>query len=210
MLGRLRMYFWREEYFKTLKDVAAEARAVPEWADYAAFCEEYERGLRREAFTILERFISSLERAPFSERRCFVSWLSGRADRRKGRHMLVPHPLHVRIVEPTLLEWTVVEPNCSEPHLWLGGYDHVKRAFELEPDNQLARRKLIIFIWGRVDFESYEWGHLGNADKDLATLSEVEELLKGLSNEEDRLNLASDLAKDRTWIEEHWRKQSGN
>jgi hypothetical protein len=66
--------------------------------------------------------------------------------------MLIPHPLQIRLVEPTLVEWTVVEPNCSEPHLWLGGYDHVKR--ELEPDNQLARRKLIILIWGRVDFES--------------------------------------------------------
>jgi hypothetical protein len=79
----------------------------------------------------------------------------------------------------------------------------------LEPGNQLARRKLIILIWGRLDFESYDWGHLGNADKDLATLREVEELLKGLSNEEDRLSLAADLAEDRRLIEEHLRKQSG-
>jgi hypothetical protein len=202
------MYFWREDYFKTLKDVAAEARAVPEWADYAAFCEEYERGLRREAFTILERFMSPLARAPFAERRRFVSWLSRRADRREGRHMLIPHPLHVRVVEPTLLEWTMVEPQCAEPHLWLGGYDHVRRAFELEPDNQLARRKLIILIWARVDFAAYELpvGYLGNIDKDLATLSEVQELLKGLSNEEDRLSLAGDLAEDRRLIEEHLRK----
>ena len=57
------MYFWRDEYFQTLKDVAAEARTVPAWADYAAFCEEYERGLRPEAFNILERFTSSMERA---------------------------------------------------------------------------------------------------------------------------------------------------
>jgi hypothetical protein len=203
------MYFWREEYFKTLKDVAAEARAVPEWADYAAFCEEQERGLRREAFTILERFMSSFEHAPFAERRRFVSWLSRLADRREGRHMLLPHPLKIRVVEPTLLEWTVVEPNCSEPHLWLGGYDHVKRAFELEPDNQLVRKKMIILIWGLVDFESYEWGHPGNADKDLATLREVEELLKGLSNEEDRLRLAADVAEDQRLIEEYLRKQSG-
>lgn len=203
------MHFWAEDYFKTLKDVAAGARAVPEWADYAAFCEEYERGLRRKAFTILERFMSYLERASFAERRRFVSWLSRRADRREGRNRLIPHPLQVRVVEPTLIEWTVVEPHCSEPHLWLGGYDHVKRAFELEPDSQLARRKLIILVWARVDFESYELGHLGNIDKDLAILSEVEELLDGLSNEEDRLSLAADLAEDRRLIKEHLRKQSG-
>ncbi len=200
------MHFWRKESFSTLKDVAAKARAVRLWSDYADFCVDYERGLRNDAFAILERFISSMERAPFTDRRRFVSWLSWQADGRKGREMLIPQPLQIRLVEPTLVEWTAVEPNCSEPHLWLGGYDHVKRAFELEPDNQLARRKLIVLIWGRVDFESYDWGHLGNADADLATLREVEQLLKGLSNEEDRLNLAADLAEDRRLIEEHLRK----
>lgn len=86
--------------------------------------------------------------------------------------------------------------------------DHVRRAFELEPDNQLARRRLIILVWGRVDFEAYELpvGYLGNVDKDLAILSEVEELLKGLSNEEDHLSLAADLSADRRLIEEHLRK----
>ena len=125
--------------------------------------------------------------------------------------MLIPHPLQVRVVEPTLLEWTVVEPRCSEPHLWLGGYDHVQRAFELEPDSQLARRKLIILILARVDLASHELptGYLGDINKDLATLSEAEELLKGLSNEEDRLSLAADIAEDRRLIEEHLRKQSG-
>jgi hypothetical protein len=48
-----------------------------------------------------------------------------------------------------------------------------------------------------------------NFDKGMAILSEVEELLKGLSNEEDRLKLAADLAEDRRFIEEHSRKQSG-
>jgi hypothetical protein len=201
------MHFWRKESFSTLKDVAAKARALPLWSDYADFCVEYERGLRNEAFTILERFISSMECAPFTDRRRFVSWISWQTDGREGRDMLIPQPLQIRLVEPTLVEWTAVEPNCSEPHLWLGGYDHVKRAFELEPDNQLARRKLIILIWGRVDFEAYDWGHLGNAEADLATLREVEELLKGLSNEEDRLSLAADLAEDRRLIEEHLRKQ---
>ena len=172
---------WREEYLKTLKDVAAEARAVPEWTAYAAFCEVVRARIASRGVHHPECFISSLERAPFAERRRFVSWLSRRADRREGRHMLIPHPLHARVVEPTLLEWTVVEPDCSEPHLWLGGYEHVKRAFELEPDNQLARRKLIILTWGRVDFSAYELptAYLGNINQDLAILREVEQMLGG-------------------------------
>src|SRR5271157_1097509 len=42
--------------------------------------------------------------------------------------MLVPRPLHVRVVEPSPPEWTEVEPGCSELHRWLGGYEHLKRA----------------------------------------------------------------------------------
>lgn len=82
------MHFWRKEYFNSLKDVAAKARRVALWVDYADFCERYEKGLRSEAFTILERFISSMEQAPFKERQDFVSWLLRESDGRDGRTCL--------------------------------------------------------------------------------------------------------------------------
>src|SRR5436305_944823 len=116
------MWFWRDAYFRTFKDVAAEASTSPEWADYAAYCTEHERGLRRQAFAVLDRFIFRMESASFAERRRFASWLLHRADLRDGSHMLVPHPLRKRVIEPTLEEWLQVEPASSEPHRWLGGY----------------------------------------------------------------------------------------
>jgi hypothetical protein len=203
------MHFWRKEYFKSLNDVAAKARKVALWADYADFCEQYEKGLRSEAFTILERFISSMERAPFKERRDFVSWLSNQTDGREGRHMLIPHPLQIRVVEPTLLEWTAAEPRCSEPHMWLGGYDHLREAVELDPDNQLARRKLIIAVLSRVGFNTHELpdGYLGEVEKDLGALSEAEKLLHGLSSEDDRIGLAADIAEQRRAIAEYLRRR---
>ena len=203
------MHFWRKDYFQTLKDVAAEAGTSPDWADYAAFCLEYERGLRAQAFAILERFIHSLEHAPFAERRRFVSWLMNRADGRQGRTMLVPHPLHLRVVEPTLLEWTEVEPRCSEPHRWLGGYEHLKRGIELQPDDQLARRKLIVSILGGVGFATHELpvGYIGVPDEGLASLSEAEALLEGLSDEGDRRDFAAQVAEKRAQIHEYLREQ---
>src|SRR5579863_7279974 len=113
------MHFWRKSFFETLKEVEAVALTHPEWADYALFCREYEKGLRPQALKTLERFISTIEGRPFEERRCFVSWLLGHVDGRDGRHMLIPQPLHTRVIEPTLLEWTLVEPKRSEPHRWL-------------------------------------------------------------------------------------------
>lgn len=203
------MHFWRKEFFQTLKDVAANAAAAPEWADYAAFCSQYERGLRGSAFVTLERFISSMEHAFFADRRRFVSWLLPQAEGREGRHMLVPHPLHVRVVEPTLLEWTVVEPGSSEPHRWLGGYDHLKRAIELQPDDTVARKKFVVFILRRVGFATHELpiGYIGAPNDGLVLLNEAEAALQGLSNGEERENFAEEIAKKRTLIQEYLRKR---
>ena len=203
------VYYWRKPYFRTLKDVAAEAGAFPEWAEYAAFCTKYELGLRKQAFAALDRFVSVLERAPFAERRRFVSWLLPRADGREGQHMLISHPLHLRVVEPTLLGWTLVEPECSEPHRWLGGYEHLKRAIELEPADEIARRKLIVSILSRVGFSIHELpnGYLGKAREDLAALREAEALLEGLSSEEDRRELAVDIMEEKSLVEEYLRKK---
>ena len=121
----MKMHYWREDYFETLRKAAADAVCEsPGWQDYADFCLDYERGLRSQAFLTLGRFISRIEHEPLRERRRFVSWLMRASDEQKDDHMLVPHPLRVRIVEPTLLEWTMADPQNSGPHRWIGGREY--------------------------------------------------------------------------------------
>ena len=114
------MRYWRKGYFETLRSVAKAASTVPEWEDDSAFCEKYETGLRQDAFTILNRFISSYEPEAFEKRRRFVSWLSHLTFGRAGRHMAIPQPLQIRIVEPTLLEWTLVRGRTNLTCGWAG------------------------------------------------------------------------------------------
>jgi len=202
------MHFWRKKYFQTLKEAATEASGSADWGDYAAFCAEYERGRRPQAFNSLERFMGTIERAPFAARRRFVSWLLHRADGREGQNMLVPFPLRLRVVEPTLLEWIEVEPGCSEPHRWLGGYEHLKRALELAPEDELARRKLVALILAKVGMSTHELpiGYLGVAHKELEALSEAERLIKNLSNDDYRIQFAAKIAEQRVLIEEYLRR----
>jgi hypothetical protein len=203
------MHYWRKEYFETLEVAAKAARSVPEWADYATFCEEYEKGMRHNALVILDRFISSIERAPFAMRQRFVAWLAQQADGRDGRHMLIPRSLQIRLVEPTLLEWTLVDPQCYEPHLWLGGYDHLRHAHELAPGNELVRKKLVAAILSRVGFSTHELpaGYLGVPTEDLAHLAEAEGLLQGLASNEDRVQLLAAIAEERNLIREYLRNR---
>jgi hypothetical protein len=196
------MYYWRKDYFESLQAAADDARATPEWMEYATFCAEMELGLRKQALNSLARFIEEMERSPFSKRRRFVSWLCARTDRSWGNSILTPHPLRLRIVEPTLAEWTIEEPTDSEPHRWIGGYEHLLQAIELEPNDQIARRKLVICVLSRASNNAHELpiGYLGAPHKDLSALDEAEDLLAKLSNDEERKTLLTDITELRSAI----------
>jgi len=188
-----------------LKDVACEASTVPEWADFAAYCTDQERGLRRQAFVAVERFISQMEAAPFAERKRFVSWLLHRAEGRDGWHMLVPQPIRARLVEPTCAEWARVEPTSSEPHRWLGTYEHLKLALERAPADKIAARKFINLILGITQYATHELpaGFLGDPIECLKILDEAEAALPGLSDETEQNRCASEIEADRNLIREY-------
>ena len=196
------MFHWRDDYFENLRRVASLARAIPEWSGYASFCEKYEQGLRKEAFGRLEHFIEYLEKSHFSERRRFVSWLLPRVDGVAGKHLLVPHPLSSRIIQPTLREWIVAEPKCAEPHLWLGDYDNLKRALVLKPDDDVIRRKLVACILNRIDLATHELptGYLGEPNEDLIALDEAEGLIEKLTSEQERADFGAALREQRSTI----------
>jgi hypothetical protein len=203
----MKLFYWADSYFKKLKEVAEEARENSAWADYALFCENYERGLRSQAFAILERFVVVLAASPFSERRDFVSWLMQRVDGVEASHRLMPHPLYNRIVKPTLEEWIVVEPESSEPHRWLGGREHLMRALELNPKDEVARQKLVNFLLHWVDWCAHEipsgYGYLEDPQEGLADLEEAETLSADLSNSEDRSKAHEKIQWQRALIQEY-------
>jgi hypothetical protein len=91
----------------------------------------------------------------------------------------------------------------------LGGYDHLKRAIELQPGDELARRKLVVSIFGRASSATHELptGYLGVALEDLAILSEAEGLSAGLSSGEERQKLAAEIVEQRALIQEYLRKK---
>lgn len=198
------MQYWRDEYFRDLKDAAAGAKADG-WLKFADYCSDQERGLRSSAFASLAQFIDGLQHASNSERIRFVSWILEFAHERSGRHLLIPHPLEKQIVEPCLHEWVMTEPENATPHRWIGSRDHLERALELDPSDQIARKKLIIGLLSWIDYATHELprGYLGSVTEDLQTLDTIESLLPGLLDERLRLDYAAVVAEERAGIEKY-------
>src|SRR5215469_15449264 len=124
-------WYWRDDSRPKLRELAAEVAGHTEWGAYGEYCANRERGLREKAFEILDNFISVFRSAPFVERRRFVSWLMNRVDGSREGGFELPHPLWENLVEPTLHEWTTVDPDCSDPHRWIGDADHLKQALQV-------------------------------------------------------------------------------
>lgn len=191
-----------------LKEIPPQASVSPEWADYEIFCSQRTRGLREQAFQTLDRFIAPFEKKPFAERRRFVSWVLHWIYDHGERQIFLPHQLSKRLLEPTLKEWVDAEPACSEPHRWLGGYEHLKQALQLDPSDQIARCKFIDFILGHVAYSTHElpWGYLGIPWEDLQALNEVETELPKLIDTKFRTSTAAILAEQLGLIQKYLEK----
>lgn len=207
------MYFWRGTDFKTLAEAAEFASAVPAWAEYANFCSLLERGLRKDAFTRLETFIASAAGWPLPAKQEFASWLYHFAHgHREGSNLLMPHPLRVKFLEPTLVEWVVREPESGEPHRWLGSPEHLEEAVRLDPTDDIAREGLARHIFGGVD---YSLSHLsccnryaGDPEEDLRELEKVEALVEGMSDGEMRAQYYVELWELRECVEDYLRGET--
>ncbi|GGA88296.1 hypothetical protein GCM10011521_28330 [Arenimonas soli] len=116
------MWFWRDSYFEELRAVASAAAERTEWQAYASYCTQLEKGLRKPALVTLGGFVADLCQQPFSQRRAFLAWLLPIASESKASHMLVPHPLWLGLVRPSVVEWREREPASLEAHRWCRKY----------------------------------------------------------------------------------------
>lgn len=207
------MHFWRDKYFKTLTEAANYASAMPVWAEYGKFCELLEKGLRKDAFAHLESFIESAAKWSLSEKKKFVSWLYSFAYAcRDDSYLLIPYPLRVNFLEPTLAEWIVHEPESGEPHRWLGTLDHLDAAIRLDPTDEIARERMASHICGGVgnalSYLSCSKYYAGNPYEDLQALERVEALIEELSDAEMRAQYYVEMAELREGVRDYLRDKT--
>ncbi|MFA6113530.1 MAG: hypothetical protein WC729_06045 [Sphingomonas sp.] len=192
-------------------DALAAIADAPDTKDvssaFADYCRLRASGRRREALEQLDRFIVSTEEGHFDHRRAFVRWVTapnGLVDSR----LLTPQPVIARIIVPTVDEWRDREPDDAEAYFLKGRYgdwtvsenepgplDWFRRAIELAPDHQGARRAFIDWVVGHVENAQHELplGYLGSPEGDLAEVEEALRLLDGVEQPHWRVGVGAKL-----------------
>ena len=169
------MYYWRDQSFKDLKEVANSQEAKVEFPLYGLYCEQREKGLRKLSFETLTAFISEGQKWPDEKKFCFVSWIYSVGYGKSFINDLIPHQLYDRFIKPVLNHWNQKEPSNSEPLRLMNTFDSLRQALVVNPDDDIAAEYFIKKSIARLDNSTHELpyhGYLGDLGEELNLLNE--------------------------------------
>ncbi len=131
-----------------LLTVGNSALKNADWTDYAKYCLDREKGLRKEAFKRLEKFLKSTENWSTEKKIEFLKFLFPFFETvEDADYGPFPQPLSDKLVKPTLIEWCETEKSDGNPFRWYGKYyqseEHLFKALEINPADNLARQTLL-------------------------------------------------------------------
>lgn len=166
----------------------------PEFEQLRRYAELTSMGQHDEASQALKTFIAEASGWDVRKRRQAAVRIADVAETYgagPGSRVL-PNRLWNDLVEPTLKRWAE-EDDVALPHRLLAlvdwpSYLHLRRAHDLDPDDQLVANRLAATLIRDVRFSR---SHLGEID--IAKLEEAEALVAALQDDEARQSLAADL-----------------
>ncbi|WP_343747377.1 hypothetical protein [Fluviicola sp.] len=201
-----------------LRVVGNAALKNPLWIDYANYCFERKKGLRKEAFQRLDSFLKSAEGWGTAEKIAFLEFLFPFVETiPDADYGPLPHLLSEKLVKPGLLTWCETENSDNRPFRWYGKYykdeSYLLKALELDPADDLVR-EAIISEWMNTIYHSVHHlpeGYIGEPEKDLELAAEIRKHINLLSSEEQRKYWTNELEEDLELVVNYmeW-KQSGH
>jgi hypothetical protein len=195
-----------------MRAIADEAERLG-LAGYAEYCRLRESGLRSQAFAALARFITFAAALPDRERRALSDWLMSTREQHNRVDEVLPHPLKVNVVEPTLEAWRN-DTRDAAPRRWLGILHHdrdlLDDAIACDATDDIARRHLIRLLLDHVAFSTHhlsEGLYLGDIPTDFAFLDKAKHELQQLRDPERRDRAAHRETAQRQLLED-WQTYS--
>ena len=172
----------------TLLTIGKSAVENKEWIEFAQYCFDREKGLRKQALGHLNNFLKNTESWTEEEKIKFVTFLLPFFE--TDSYTSFPQPLSEKLIKPTLEEWCLKETTDSRPFRWYGkfysGWEHLNRALEINPQDEQARQFLlkggINDLWYSV--HHLPEGYIGDYKEDLILIDELQNHISKLSDTE--------------------------
>jgi len=193
----------------SLSELARVAADKPGWKGFALYLGLRASGLRKDALRALNAFLTDAEAWLYEGRLSFLRWLTSQDGVSPHNSLLMPEPIHRRLICPTVVELLAREPDSGDANYLFALYgcardadatpapvNYLRRAIELDPGHQRARKTLIDWLSGAVDYAQHElpWhGYIGSASEDIVALEEAIKLLGGIDQPHWRQDIGAEL-----------------
>lgn len=201
-----------------LLTVAKAASENSEWKDYAEYCIDREKGLRKQAFKKLAEFLKSTNNWTLDQKIDFAKFLFPFFENvQDADYGPFTQPLSDKLIKPTLEEWCEIEIIDNRPFRWFGKYyrseEHLFRAIELNPKDDLARETILNWWTYSIYYSIHHLpeGYIGNPSEDLKLAEKIEEQISKLTDDSRKEYWTKELNEDLEIIENYveW-KNSGH
>nr|WP_315157621.1 hypothetical protein [uncultured Flavobacterium sp.] len=171
-----------------LLTVGNSALKNADWTEYANYCLCREKGLRKESFTHLDKFLKSAENWVIERKIEFVKFLFPFFETVEyADYGPFPQPLSSKLVKPALIEWCETEKNDEKPFRWYGKYyrseEHLFKALEINPADDLARQTILNW-WTEYLYQSVHHlpeGYIGEPLEDIKLGERIKEQIQLLT-----------------------------
>lgn len=174
-----------------------------EWIEYANYCFDREKGLRKKAFNHLDTFIKDALNWELDQRIEFVSYLFPYFETvQDADYGGFPQPLSEKIIKPTLEEWCILENKDNRPFRWYGKYyrseKYLFKALELEPLDDMARSTIISWWSYQIYYSVHHLPnyYIGNPYEDIQLSNRIKEQINLLVDIELKAQFEKDLNED--------------
>ncbi|MFV0538090.1 MAG: hypothetical protein ACK5M3_12070 [Dysgonomonas sp.] len=198
--------------------LASSTKEKVEWAEYANYCSDREKGLRKTAFKHFDTFIKDAQKWELAQRIEFVSYIFPYFETVKDAdYGGFPQPLSEKIIKPTLEEWCTLENKDNRPFRWYGKYyrseDHLFKALELNPLDDIARCTIISWWSYQIYYSVHHLPdyYIGDPYNDIQLSNKIKEQISLLNENEVKIRLGKDLDGDLELVSNYieW-KESGH
>jgi len=210
------MYYWNNENFEGLLQLAQQLEANEHLKPLATYCRYRELGLRRDALLVLELYLEESRSFDSSTARLAAVQILEANARTQGVHQFLAQPLIKRFLLPTLQAWMQEDANTNIPVRWLGilNRDHelLTRALSMCPSDIPVRKLLIDFAFGDVDYATHhldESFFIGSVEDAESTLELAKSLIADAPVPETFAHHSSDVQHFTRLIAD-WRAYSEN